>query len=282
MFLKKSIRFVIFLSIISFTIFLPKTVSADTITDYSVLATESLHIMKKAKVESGFVGGEGELIIGQKVVTEDTVRVTAPSVFLKKGAKVKGDVHYKDDLVIQKNAVVLGAQVLKDAPDDWPIVTIPSQTACSPDLNNNIVIAQTDTENLTPGAYGDIRVGRKGVLILSGGEYHLNTFHIGREAKVYFTGPASVCVAGHMMTKAKTFFGPDPENTNITGADIQIHVNGEEGHVCKEDHADDKKDKKHHDGHSVKIGKKSVFFGQVKALNGTMRIKKSVQATGHI
>jgi len=121
---------VIFFIIVTFTNI--NTIFADNIIDYSILATDSLHIKKKARVKSGFVGvndsevtlDEGEdyeqaqLMIGEKVVTEKEVRLSAPRVTLKKWAKVKGDVYYRDKLNIQEGATILGAQVLKNALGD--------------------------------------------------------------------------------------------------------------------------------------------------------------------
>jgi len=135
--------------------------------------------------------------------------------------------------------------------------------------------------NLTPGFYGDIKVGKAATLVLAGGEYHVNTLHIHKQAKVYFTGPANICVSEHLMTKEKSFFDP-AKAANITGGDIKVTVYGADSYMCAEDHSDNekKKEKEAHESQTTKIGKKSVFFGQIQALNGTIEIKKSVQATG--
>ncbi len=261
---------------------------ADNIADYSVLATDSIQFKKKAKILSGFVGvndhddhdDDVSLSLGKETRTEEGVRLTSPSILLKKKAVVKGDVFYRDDLTVKSGAIILGNQVIKNNPADWPLVQIPASMECQPDLNNPIIVSKKTEQTLMPGAYGDIRVRKKATLVLEGGTYHAHAIHIGKEAKVILTGAATICVDSHFMTKAKSFFGPDPEDVNTTAGDVQVYVNGVDDYECNEDHSDDDKDKEHHDSHAVKIGKESILFSQVKALNGTIKIKKSVQATG--
>ncbi|VAX36613.1 T1SS secreted agglutinin RTX, partial [hydrothermal vent metagenome] len=280
-------RFLFYLfSIIFLTSVFSSQAKAESITDYSILATEKIHLKHRAKIKSGFVGVNDEnlhesfeLRLGRHVVTEPAVRLTAPRVILQKKAKVKGDVYYRDDLVLRHGAVILGQQVVRNGADDWPLFDIPVSPTCSPDGNNDVLVAKNQSDTLAAGVYGDITVKRRGTLVLSGGDYQMRTLHIGKNAKVIVSDDATLCVENHLMTRARAFLGADPDDSNVTAGDVKVYVNGEDQYHCPYDHSDDENDH-HHNASAVKFGKRSVVFAQVKALNGTIKIRKAVQAHG--
>lgn len=288
--LKKLNTFVLF-AVLAGPIILPGDALAGNITDYSLLAQESIHLDKKATVLSGFVGvndpsaepsfkQDAHLLVDKKVLLEEGTRLVAPAIFIKRDSVIKGDIYYKDRFFAQDDVTIAGDIVILNAPNDWPLVNMPTPPACSPDATNPLAVAKNSQMTMPPGRYGDVRLNRKSTLILPSGEYHLNSFYADEDARILFSGPATLCVAGTFQTKSDVFWGAQNDVTPLSGADIRIFVNGTDtdenpGRHSREDF------KKHPKRDAVaQIGKKNVFFGQVMALNGTLEIEKAAQVNG--
>ncbi|HCI45360.1 MAG TPA: hypothetical protein DE315_07530 [Candidatus Omnitrophica bacterium] len=287
----KKINTFVLLAALAGPISLPGDALAGNITDYSILARESIHIDKKATVLSGFVGvndpsaapsfkQEVQLLVDKKVLLEEGTRLTAPSIFIKRDSVIKGDIYYKDRFFTQENVTTTGDIVILSDPNDWPLINMPDPPACAPDTTNPLTVVKNSQMTMPPGRYGDVRLNRKATLILPGGEYHLNSFYADEDARILFSGPATFCVADTFQTRSDVFWGPQNDITTLSGADIQIFVNGTDtyenpGRHSREDF------KKHPKRDAVaQIGKKNVFFGQVMALNGTLEIEKAAQVNG--
>ncbi|MBI3617610.1 MAG: hypothetical protein HY210_05275 [Candidatus Omnitrophica bacterium] len=266
---------------------LPGNVLAGNITDYSLLAQESIHLDKKATVLSGFVGvndpfaipsfkQEVQLLVDKKVLLEEGTRLTAPSIFIKRDSVIKGDIYYKDRFLTQENVTTTGDIVILNAPPDWPLINMPAPPACAPDTTNPLTAAKNSRMTMPPGRYGDVRLDRKATVILPGGEYHLNSFYADDDARILFSGPATLCVANTFHTRSDVFWGPQKDATTLSGADIQVYVNGTD--LLEDDgerHAREDYKKDPERNAVAKIGKKNIFFGQVVALNGTLEIEKA-------
>ncbi|MBI5149746.1 MAG: right-handed parallel beta-helix repeat-containing protein [Candidatus Omnitrophica bacterium] len=269
----------------------PGNVLAGNITDYSILAQESIHLDKKATVLSGFVGvndpsaepsfkQDVHLLVDRKVLLEEGTRLTAPSIYIKRDSVIKGDIYYKDRFFTQDDVTTTGDIVILNAPNDWPLINMPAPPACAPDTTNPLAVAKNSQMTMPPGRYGDVRLNRKSTLILPGGEYHLNSFYVDEDARVLFSGPATLCVANTFQTRSDVFWGPQNDLTTISGADIQVFVNGTDTYENPGRHS--REDFKKHPKRdaAAQIGKKNVFFGQVMALNGTLEIEKAAQVNG--
>ena len=287
---KKTNIFVLCLTLAG-AISLPDSTLAGNITDYSILAQESIHLDKKATVLSGFVGvndpaaessfkQDVHLLVDRKVLLEEGTRLAAPTIFIKRESVIKGDIYYKDEFRTQEDVTTTGDIVILNAPSDWPLINMPAPPSCAPNATNPLTVAKNSQMTMPPGRYGDVRLNRKATLVLPGGEYQLNSFYADEDARVLFSGPATLCVANTFQTRSDVFWGPQNDLTTISGADIQIFVNGtdvQENHLrhSMEDF------KKHPRRDAVaQIGKKNVFFGQVMALNGTLEIEKAAQVNG--
>ncbi len=290
MMFKKINTFVLF-AVLAGPIILPGDALASNITDYSLLARESIHLDKKATVLSGFVGvndpaaepsfkQDVHLLVDRKVLLEEGTRLTAPRIFIKRDSIIKGDIYYKDQFSTQEDVTTAGDIVILNAPNDWPLINMPAPLVCAPDPTNPLTVTKSGQMTMSPGRYGDVRLNRKATLIFPGGEYQLNSFYADEDARILFTGPATLCVANTFQTRSDVFWGPQNDLTTISGADIQVFVNGtdvDENHV-RHSREDFKKHPRR--DAAAQIGKKNVFFGQVTALSGTLEIEKAAQVNG--
>ena len=287
----KKIHIFVLCLALSGAISLPDIVLAGNITDYSLLAQESIHLDKKATVLSGFVGvndpsaepsfkQDVHLLVDKKVLLEEETRLVAPTIYIKRDSVIKGDIYYKDRFLTQDDVTTTGDIVILNAPNDWPLINIPAPPTCAPNTTNPLTAAKNSQMTMPPGRYGDVRLNQKSTVILPGGEYHLNSFHADEDARVLFSGPATLCVANTFQTKSDVFWGPQNDTVAVSGADIQIFVNGTDVQENRSRHS--REDfKKHPKRDAVaQIGKKNVFFGQVTALSGTLEIEKASQVNG--
>lgn len=290
MMLKKLNTFVLF-AVLAGPISFPGDALAGNITDYSLLAQESVHLDKKTTVLSGFVGvndpsaepsfkQEVQLLVDKKVLLEEGTRLTAPGIYIKRDAVIKGDIYYKDRFSTQDDVTSAGDIVILNAPNDWPLINMPAPPACAPDPTNPLTVGKNSQMTMPSGRYGDVRLNRKATLILPGGEYHLNSFYADEDARVLFSGPATLCVANTFQTRSDVFWGPQNDVTTLSGADIQVYVNGADLHEDDTRHSREDFKRNPKRNAVAQIGKKNIFFGQVMALNGTLEIEKATQVNG--
>jgi len=259
-------------------------VYADDLKDYSLLATNSMHLKKEVKVLSGFVGVndrteapdlvEGyELSVDKEGVFEEQVAVKAPAIHLKKGTQIKGDVYYRDNLAKDKEVIINGSETQMPDADQWPLVTEPVLAPCEPDGTNPVTVAAEGQYHFEPSALGQVTIGKGATIDFAEGQYHVQTLDIAKEANVHFNGSVSICVEQWMKTGKGIYFGPDADVTEIVGADIQINVLGE-------DYLQDSEDAK--PTAIVILGKENIIFAQIKAPNGTIEVNKAGQLTGSL
>ena len=100
--MKRSLSNVLFL-ILSLSFLISPCSYADDITDYSVLASNSIHMKKEVKILSGDVGvndravsdalkGDVELFLDKKILGEEGVLFKAPSILIKKETLIKEEI----------------------------------------------------------------------------------------------------------------------------------------------------------------------------------------------
>jgi hypothetical protein len=112
-------------------------------------------------------------------------------------------------------------------------------------------------------------VRHNGNLILTGGEYNINSLDTEDNAKIYLGAPTVLRVADKLNTGVKAYFGPHPDAT-LTASEIYVHVcgtNGVEGDPYSELKA-------------AQIGEGGTFYGRLHAVNGTIWVVKKARTTG--
>ena len=159
-----------------------------------------------------------------------------------------------------------------NAAGDWPLVVIAASPECSPDAGRPVAVVKEGALTLSAGAYGEVSVGKGAEVVLTGGRYDVQSLEVEKEAKVYFAGASEVCIAGRFYLGKDSVIRP-AEGSGLKGADLVIHVNGGDG--AGEMDEDD-------EGAAATLGKNSIMFGRVWALNGTIEVKKASQVTGSL
>ena len=249
------------------------------IDDYVVLAENSVYIKQNATILSGLVGvndddGVGpyltnyEMTVGINALTKDAVNLSATTIKLKRKATVEGDALYRDDLIIGDNAVIMGEQT--QAPDRFPLFNeLPGSPPCSPGTDP-VVVPPGGYRELPAGAYGDVMVRKNGTLVLTGGDYDLNSFDTGTGVNVYFTEPTTLRIAEKFDTDQNTYFGPEPGNGTLAADDISVYacgINGNNGNLGATPKA-------------AQIGLGNEFYGRVYAPNGAIWVRQNSHAVG--
>lgn len=70
-----------------------------------------------------------------------------------------------------------------------------------------VVPANANAAPLAPGAYGDVRVGRRGRLLLGGGVYSVRSISVGPRGRILCTGACRVSVQEHVRLRPRAVIG---------------------------------------------------------------------------
>ena len=257
----------------------PRTVEVvSTPNSYVLVAAHSMHIKQHATVHTGFAGvvdygtppfqaRRVELVIGPHAFTQTDVRVSSPRVRIKNKATIAGTLVY-DELKVGRH-VTIGEHV---TPGTWPLFEdfgLPDFVTGTPGTVD-ILVRKRETVTLSPedGPFGTIRVKHKGSLILTGGEYHIGSMHLGTKVAVVVQAPTTMLIAGKFALGQHSYFGP--ETAAVDPSEILVYVEGENGHHGKLK------------GHpkAAKVGGKAVFAGNIYAPNGTIHLRHHSRSTG--
>jgi hypothetical protein len=70
-----------------------------------------------------------------------------------------------------------------------------------------VVPANANAAPLAPGSYGDVRVGRRGRLLLAGGVYSVRSINIGTRGRILCTAACRVSVQEHVRLRPRAVIG---------------------------------------------------------------------------
>ena len=243
--------------------------------DFVVLGEEGIWVREGSTVVSGDVGAnvasdgpwlasDQEVTVGENVIVQDpTSAVKGDTMRLKSGSQLQ-DVSVN---TLRGPGLIQGTLT---TPVTLPLVSamppIPPVTPGSVDHN----IPNDGTLSLDAGNYGLLKVGKRAVVTLTGGEYHFREWDLRADAKVYAAAAVVIRVAEHLETRSGAEVGPEPTATNLTAADVQITglgINGTTGAIDATPEA-------------VRIGMDSTIRANIYAPNGLLRIRDNGIATG--
>ncbi|MFT5376363.1 MAG: hypothetical protein ACI906_003200 [Candidatus Latescibacterota bacterium] len=273
---------------------------------YALLGSNSIYLKNDSEVHTGFVGvneiglqgglflhGKVELSIGTQVQTGPEVELSAARVAVKNKAQVAGVVHYLSELDAHKKATV--AESIEEDADFWSLVDLPDfKSATVGDVDIQVTGKEQITLAPEDGPFATIKIKSRGMLIFSGGEYHIENLDVGSKATVVFEAPTTLLIANKLSTAASSSFGPGADS-GISAADILVYVEGYNGRVVKEKKEKSKKNEKDEEEDddqalaaerfksnpkAVTVGEQAVFQASVYAPNGTVLLKGKIEATG--
>ena len=250
---------------------------------YGLIATNSMHLKAHSTVHSGRVGvvdyggkptvagKKYDLLIGSQAVTATAVTLSAPRISVKDKAEVEGTLVFTELKAGKKASIAFEEEV---GPDHWPLFTEcglpPFRYAVAGDTDIKVKKNKTVELHDIDGPFGEIKVDSKGLLILSGGEYHLQKLDVGSKAVVLVRAPTTLLTADKFDLHSKAAFGP--ENGDVDASDIIIYVTGDDGKKKKKE--DDKVRE------VVKIGDKASFVGNAYAPGGEIHLKNHSRSAG--
>ena len=206
-----------------------------TVDDFVLLGTDGVWLKSGVTVNGGDVGantvGTGpfldsgvETSIGNNVsITATNSDVYGDSIRLKTGSLVR-DVFYND---ISGPGMVLDTQ---NTPLALPVISaFPTVPSFSPGLLD-VTVPVEGSQTLLPGSYRNLLLNHDATITLSGGVYNFESWDIRADAKVYFSGPAEVRIAGKIDTALRTEIQPAPA-AFIDASGITIFATGINGNT---------------------------------------------------
>ncbi len=263
-----------------------------TANSYALIAINSMEILPRATVHSGFVGvvdygvrpllgGRAELDLGTRAITAEGVRVSAPRVRVRNRAAVLGTLVYTEQ-VLSSRSVTIG-QEIQVSENYWPLfagIGLPEFEVGAPD-NERVDVRSGQTATLDAGVYGTVRVRSQGTLLLTGGTYDMRRFDIDSQAQVLAAGPTVMRIEGRFDMGSQSYFGP--ENDGGDPADLFVYVNGQERRGNDDDDDDDGNgddDGGDRVSRAVDVGERAAFSGNLYAPHGTIHLHSRAQALG--
>ena len=235
------------------------------ITDFAVYAHNSATLRDRATVLGGDVGvrlaGTGpflisgyELALASEAQVETTHNVIANRVLLQDRARV-GDVQASQ---ITNQFGFYSHQY--PFPSSMPAVppTAPVSPGTTP-----LTVAASATTVVSPGSYGAVSVGYRGILRLRGGVYHLASVQLDNEARIEALAPVQLRVAGRFGALDRVWIGA-ASGVTLTAGDLRIEVSG------------------HNGGSGLPTDTpKAAGFGNDSTIHGVMLVPNGTLQTGH-
>jgi hypothetical protein len=175
-------------------------------------------------------------------------------------------------LLARTNSTILGANT---SPMTVPHVALPAFPAVEAGTQK-VTVGKNKTATLAPGAYGDVRVGAGGTLIVSGGLYQVESIDLDAGATIVFHAATELRVRTEFDTGAKAKLVLDPAVAGLAASQVVIYVAGRD-EDCRRFDADDDDDA---GPVTVHIGAQSVVQANIYAAYGTVWLKPHTRATG--
>jgi uncharacterized membrane protein YgcG len=166
-----------------------------------------------------FVGGSYELTLASDSHVDTARNVIANRVQLLDRARV-GDVQVSQ--VINHNGFFAHQYPF---PPNMPV--LPPTAPVTPGTAA-VTVNAGSTLVASPGSYGSVSVGDRGILRLKGGVYQLASLTLSNDARVEALAPVQVRVAGRFTAFDRTFIVPAAGVTLASG-DLRIEVSGKNG-----------------------------------------------------
>ena len=209
-------------------------------------AAQSTDLDEYALIALTSIGADGAVINGG-----DAVVLSPAGIFTNKGALAAGGSELSADSVSLSGQAECASVRTNDLQASSPTCNNPLPfsppfpdvattcghpspfPACDPD--NPITITSGDTLALPPGVYGDVILdvnpGFPSTLEL-GGTYTFCSLEVRRDARVRFTEPSTVRIAGNAFFSNGTVTGP-AHFSGLTAHEIMLHVGGAAVEVAK-------------------------------------------------
>jgi len=247
--------------------------AATELSSFSVFATNSVWIIKRADVNSGNIGvadvspgpwlnSESEVTIGHDANIADGVSVYGDSIKIKTGASAF-DVYYNE---LTNKGTIRGSEY---APLILPLdITMPAFPTPAPGTEDHD-IPRRGSLTLNAGSYGEILVRKKATLTLTGGTYHFEDLNLRNRSKVLFQAPTELIINNRLRTGKKAVISLE-DGSGISAKDIRIYVNGINGSTGNLDARP----------LAAKIGNNSILNANIYAPNGTLWLKWCTVAEG--
>ncbi len=248
--------------------------AAPVLSSFSIFAAKSVWLSHGAQVNSGNIGvrdkspgpwcaAKAEVTIGSRVYLKDNIAIYGDSVTIFPGASVF-DVYYNE---LHNMGKIRGD---KYSPLKLPLgVVLPAFPTPHPGTKD-YVVPHDRILILEPGSYGEIKVGSRATLILTGGTYHVEDLVVGSiHSKVLFRGPTELIIKDYLRSGVDAFIGPE-KGANISAKDIRIYV--------KEMHGKNGKCDAHHK--AAVIGEHNTVIANIFVPDGTLWIKQGSSIKG--
>jgi hypothetical protein len=244
-----------------------------TLSEFVVFGSNSVWLTAKSTVKSGNIGvleaSQGlfldsgvEISVGTGARTEDGVKIFGDSVRVSRNASVY-DVYYNE---LQNSGTIRGESV---TPLALPLpVSIPSLPEITPGTTL-VSVKNNKDETLDPGTYGDVVIGNKATLRLTGGVYHFKNFRIGNNASLICLGPTEIRIKERLHPGNNAYIGP-LQGSALTAKDVVFYIAGTNGNIL--DLLSLPK--------AAEIGQGNVVKANIVVPNGTLWIYTKSEVTG--
>ena len=215
---------------------------------------------------------QAEVIVGANTaVLQAGSRVMGDTVWLRARASVVDVVH--NELVRSRTSKIAGTV---STPVSLPLVTLPALPDISPG-SADIIVRRDKMMTLAPGRYRRIQLERRGTLILTGGQYQVQSIDLDEGASVLARAATELQVKSEVNAGAKVRIMVDPSAPALTGSSFTIVVAGRDDE-CRHDGLVPDGDNA---GQSVvHVGAESTVRANVYAPNGLVWLKAGTSATG--
>ena len=201
-------------------------------TSFAVYAQNSAMLRDRVGVTAGdvgvglvgtgpFLGGAYELVLTSDSHVDPIRNVIANGIQLQARARV-GDV--------QVNRLVnQGGFFSHRYPFPANMPALPPTAPVTPGAAA-LTVNTAATLVASPGNYGAVSVGDRGVLRLKGGVYHLGSLSLTNDAHIEALAPVQVRVKGRLSALDRAFIGA-AAGVTLTAGDLRIEVSGKNGNT---------------------------------------------------
>ena len=250
------------------------TVAYDART-FVVLAAEGINVDQLGTVVKGSVGvnivsagpylaGNVELKLSQKFVMQDAASQILANRIAVDQLSTLANPGYN---ALTGSPTVLGTRATSLT---LPLVAnFPALPTMTPGTQA-IALKQNTKTALAAGTYGALTADQNNVITFTGGIYNFASWTIGQNAKLYFSAPTEIRIAGRIQIDQNGFIGATPGVNTVTARNILIYVagvNGSNGAIT----ASPK---------SVMLSQNAVINANLIAPNGTIQMDQKMTGTG--
>ena len=281
-----------------------ETVIPAGFSDVAVFATNSVVLKKDVEVVGDVAVNDASTDpeLDQELRVDKDANIAGSlygdRVKLSRGVEVGGSVFTND--LEDKGATILGGTFPVTPPVFAPLPLFFSAPAGVDD----VVVAKDGSETLSPGDYRNVTLGQGASLLLTGGEYHVQSIQLGKGAALHFGAASAVTVADRVNIDKESTVGPAP-GSGISASEIVIYVAGadivpaneedsdsdgrvqrdnddssDDGEDSDADSDEDSDEDSDSENEAVRVNQKSVVQANFYVPNGSFRADRETDATG--